>query len=135
MHRPEIDRCRVWLTMNAIFMATLIMVIHSSSAMIYKKGNPDGGNTPPPLFDTSDLTAFILHSVAYYIACFATTIFLLICAAIILAMATMCLDLLAEAFHATQLFLVQARRERERQVLETDAEAYDDTYCDTWNSR
>ena len=135
MHRPETDRCYVWLTVNAVFMITLIMVIHSSSAMIYKKGNPNGGDTPPPLFDTSDLSAFILHGVAYYIACFATTAFLLICATIILALATMCLDLLAEAFHATQRFLVQAKRGRERQQTETDAEAYNDTYSDTWNYR
>ena len=128
MRGTDTDTSQVWIGIALIvFTMTLVMVAHASTAMIFK----DNGaiNVTHPLLDTTNIPAFLMHSLAYYFACFATTMFLLICAAIILAMATMLMELLAEAFTMLQCLLTErSRRQREEQ----DATDHDKA-CYTWN--
>ena len=127
------ENSHVWLMWaGLLFTIIQIMVVHSSTAMIFKDVRSQ--NTTHPLLDTTNLPAFLLHSLAYYIACFATTVFLLICAAIILVLATMSMELIAEAFHAISGLLARSWRDRARQQSDPDAEVLD-TYCDSWNYR
>ena len=93
-----------------------------------------------PLYDTSDLPEFILHNLAYLISCISVTVFLLISAAILLGLATVLMELVAETFRSAR----QAgrdelsRRERARQQQEAELSAdppLDDIYCDAWSYR
>jgi hypothetical protein len=124
-----------------LFTMTLTMVVHSSTAVIFTDKKP--GNYTHTLIDTQDLSVLILHSVAYYFACFATTVFLLMCAAIILGLATICMEFAEEGFYITRGIMEawQNKRDRHRQQMtekehgDTDTETDTDTNCDTWNSR
>jgi hypothetical protein len=105
---------------------TLVMVVHISTIMIFSEHN--GANVTHPLLDPTDISAFMIHSLAYSIACVATTVFLLICAAIILGITTILMELLAEAFQ----FLRSIRTVRPLQRSHTEP---NDTESDSWNYR
>lgn len=84
-------------------------------------------------FDLTNLSAFIVHSIAYGFACFAISISLLFCLAIVMAMAVLLLDVFIEVFNS-----LQTRRERmlrEAALQDDSREDGLDTYCDTWNQR
>jgi hypothetical protein len=125
-----------WVLGGGLFFTmTLTLVVHSSTAVIFS--DTKQRNITHPLLDTADIAALVLHSVAYYIACFATTVFLLFCAAIILVLATMCMELSAEGFYILSCMVRSWRLRRERGSQPIPEKAYEDTdtYCDSWNYR
>lgn len=127
------ETSHVWMVWTVLlFTMTLVMVVHSSTAMIFIDRRRDNGTHP--LLDTTNMPALILHSLAYYLACFATTVFLLICAAIILGLATMAMELAVELYYLARHLLERSRRERTRPQADSDEEVLD-MYCDSWNYR
>ena len=122
-----------------VFITTLVVSLRSDKAAPPPSPTHSEKNTNP-LYDTSDLPEFILHNLAYLISCISVTVFLLISAAILLGLATVLMELVAETFRSAR----QAgrdelsRRERARQQQEAELSAeppLDDIYCDTWNYR
>lgn len=112
-----------------IFTLTLVLSLHSDIA---------NERDSHPLYDASDLSQFILHHVAFFISCFSVTVFLLICAAIILGLATVSMELVVEAFRSARLMGREERSRREialQHTAEVFTEPLDDIYCDTWNYR
>lgn len=130
MHREQIEIHLIWGAGSLVFMITLIMVASASSSIVLREEH--NGNSTHYIIDTSDFPDVIIHTIAYYIACFATTMFLLICALIILSLATLVMELLVEAFHFLRSRHEQrvSRRQQDEQVSERL-----DTYCDSWNYR
>ena len=124
-----------------VFTMTLVLSIHSDTFVLSKPPSAPSANEKDshPLYDASDLSEYILHNLAYLISCFSVTVFLLICTAIILGLATLSMELMVEAFNSVRRIRREgrARRERALQLLETetDTEPLDDIYCDTWNYR
>lgn len=121
-----------------VFTMTLVLSLHS------EKTTPSPSLTQSEkdshsLHDTSDLSELILHTLAYFISCFAVTVFLLICAAIILGMATVLMEMVVEAFRSTYQMVHDARSRRERarrmHEAESSTEPLDDICSDTWNYR
>jgi hypothetical protein len=108
------------------FTLTLVMVVHTSTAMIFK--HDGAANVTHPLLDSTDMPAFILHSLAYYIACVATTVFLLICAAITMGLAMLLMEIIAEGL--TLLSSIRTVRPLQRGDTEQN-----DPDCDPWNYR
>jgi hypothetical protein len=130
MHRDHTDARFIWGAGSLGFMLTLVMVANASSSIVFKQEHD--GNSTSYTIDTSDLPEFLLHSLAYYVACFATTVFLLICALIILSLATLVMELLVELFH----FILTRRAERAHmQQEQAQANENLDIYCDSWNYR
>jgi len=130
MHREHHETNLVWGAGSLIFMLTLLMVASASSSILLKEERI--GNSTSYVIDASDLPEFLLHSIAYYIACFVTTMFLLICALIILALATLVMELLVEAFE----YVLARRAERAwRQQEQAQQAEHLDIHCDSWNYR
>ena len=130
MHREQTETHLVCGAGSLMFMLTLIMVANASSSIVFKEER--NGNSTKYIIDTSDRPEFILHGLAYYIACLVTTMFLLICALIILSLATLVMELLAELVH----YVFAHRAERARgQREQAQANEIQDLYCDSWNYR
>ena len=109
------------------FSLTLVIVVHNSTVMIFKDHHANT-NFTHPLLDPTDVPAFLLHNLAYYIACIATTVFLLICMAIAMGLVTMIIEIATEAF----VFLRSIRTVRPLQRGEAEQ---NDPECDSWNYR
>jgi hypothetical protein len=133
----------VWhITTLAGFTFALLMVIHSNLDIFFShwRRERDGMALAHPFeAEMTEWYAFALHTLAYHIACFATTVFLLICAAIILALATMCLELVAIALSSVQRLFLRQRQDMALRQAEMDTEIVAgsriDDYCDAWNYR
>ena len=131
MHTTNTDTRHVWCVGSVLaFTLTLVMVVHASTATLY--ADTRDANTTHPLIDVTDLPAFLLHGLAYYIACISTTVFLLLCAAIILGLATMLMELLAESLLWVHSFNGWRSTPISPQGREIPGEHLD-TYCDSWN--
>lgn len=130
----------LFLTVLFIFTMTLVLSIRSDPLVLSKQAtvptHSEGDFHPPA--DTSDLFEFILHKLAYFISCFSVTVFLLFCAAIILGLPTVLIEILAEAYNsARQIGLEERYRQERARQHTTDAftEPLNDLYCNTWNRR
>lgn len=142
---------RVTVADPSVFLFNVTLLVFTMTLVLSIRSDPSGVQSNPtpapysserdshPLYDTSDLFEYIMHNLAYFISCFSVTVFLLICAAIILGLATVSMELMVEAYNSARRIRREGRARREREIQQhesrADGEPLDDIYCDTWNYR
>jgi hypothetical protein len=133
MHTIPIDQRHVcWAGIVLSFTLTLIIVVHTSTINILTEGS--AADLSPARINTAELTAAIIHGLAYSIACIATTVFLLICAVTILVLATILMELLGEALY----LVLQLRQPTQAETAPPDAPEDPlaiGIHSDSWNYR
>jgi hypothetical protein len=138
MRLPTADAHTLWVGPLIFFMMAFVTLVHTSTNNMQQSSE---FNATHPLFDTADVASFILHSLAYYIACFAITCLLLICAAMILGLAMLVMELLIGAYyivrsHQAQRFQRAYTAQHQSQPAGHELQG-SDAYChgDSWNYR
>jgi hypothetical protein len=133
MRVADIDAHSVWVGPLIFFTLALVAVVHTSSSTLKPE---EEYNLTHPLHTSGDIPTFLLHTLAYYIACFAVTCLLILCTLIILLLAMLCIEVIIGAFHFARSYHTQ-RFQRLETTLSQEAQDLQrlDTYCDSWNYR